>query len=392
MRVIAKEHHEDRVDHQTPPPLKKIHNRLSSTSTNITKANKKKKPVQALSDIDLMSLFTNTATLLDSGVPLIKALETLTKDESFEKSEMILIEIINDIRSGSTFSTALASHPKSFSPLIISLIRAGETSSALVPSLERIVESLEKRRETIAQIRNALTYPAIVVVLGTGAVGFLMAFVVPIFDETYKKAGMPLPFITQALIWMSNIVAHTWWIGLITLVVGLLLYRHYRHYTYVKAVQDRMLLRLPLVGPIVKSVMLGRFVQSFGNLLSAGISIKESLVLTKQVVQHSEYVAMIHKMQTAVTCGEGIGRTISDHRNLVPPLMTQMINLGEQSGDLGKMILQIGRYLDKDLKQRMQMMSTMLEPILTVMMAVVIGTIALAIYLPIFDMFKQVGN
>lgn len=392
MRVIATEHHKDRATHHAPHPPKKSHNRRSSKSTDEIEKKKKQKPVQALSDLDLISFFINTATLLDSGVPLIKALETLTKEDSFEKSEGIFIELISDIRSGSTFSTALASHPTSFSPLTISLIRAGETSGSLVPSLERIVESLEKRRETRSQIRNALTYPAIVCVLGTGAVGFLMAFVVPIFEETYAKAGMTLPLITQTLIFFSNIVAKTWWIGIITFVIGMFVYRHYRHYASVKSVQDRILLRIPLCGPIVKAVMLGRFVQSFGNLLYAGISIKESLSLTKQVVQHSEYVAMIQNLQIAVTCGEGLGRTISEYRHLVPPLMTQMINLGEQSGDLGKMVLKIGGYLDKDLKQRMQQMSTMLEPILTVLMAAVIGTIALAIYLPIFDMFKQTGH
>lgn len=390
MRVTATEQQENRVAHHASHSRNKLHNRLSSKSTDEIKT--KQKPAQALSDLDLITFFTNTATLLDSGVPLIKALETLTQEDSFEKSRRIFIELIGDIRSGSTFSTALSSHPTSFSPLTISLIRAGETSGELVSSLERIVESLDKRRDTRSQIRNALTYPAIVSVLGTGAVGFLMAFVVPIFEETYEKAGMTLPFITQVLIFLSSIVAKTWWIGIITFVIGIFVYKHYRHHSKVKSVQDRILLRIPLFGPIVKAVMLGRFVQSFGNLLQAGISIKESLSLTKQVVQHSEYVAMIQKMQTAVTCGEGIGSTISKYRDLVPPLMTQMINLGEQSGDLGKMVIQIGGYLEKDLKQRMQQMSTMLEPILTVLMAVVIGTIALAIYLPIFDMFKQTGH
>ncbi|MFQ5805344.1 MAG: type II secretion system F family protein, partial [Phycisphaerae bacterium] len=344
------------------------------------------------SETDLVAFFSNTATLVNSGVPLIKTLEALATDDSLSNSAPTLETLARDIRSGSSFSTALSKHPDCFSPMIISLVRAGETSGTLPPALERIAENIEKRRETKAQIRQALTYPAIVSALGVAAVVFLMIFVVPVFEETYAKAGMPLPLITQALIAVSRIAVNTWWIGLGLLTGAVLLYRHFRQHSRVQAFQDRLLLRLPLLGPIVRSAMVGRFVEAFGSLLAAGLSIKEALTLTERVVRHSEYAGMVRELRLAVARGEGLGSKLSEYRSLFPPLLTRMMSLGEKSGELGKMAVQVSRYTEKDLKRRAQRMSTLVEPLVTVAMAFVIGAIALAIYLPIFDMFKQVAK
>ncbi len=343
-----------------------------------------------LSQADLATFFSNTATLLDSGVPLIKALEALITDDTFSNSAPTLEALVRDIQSGSSFSTALSKHPDSFSPMVVSLVRAGETSSTLSPALERIAENTEKRQETKAQIRQALTYPTIVAILGSAAVGFLMVFVVPVFEETYEKAGMPLPLITQVLIAISRIAAKTWWMVLGLLVAAALLYRHFRQHQRVRALQDRLLLRLPLLGPMVRNIMLSRFVETFGSLLAAGVSIKESLALTERAVHHSEFAGMVRELRLAVARGEGIGSKLGEYRSLFPPLLTRMLSLGEKSGELGGMLMQMGRYIEKDLKQRTQRMSSLVEPLVTVAMAFVIGTIALAIYLPIFDMFKQV--
>jgi type IV pilus assembly protein PilC len=354
-----------------------------------TVAVRRRKP---FSETDLAAFFSNTATLLNSGVPLIKALEALVTDDTFSKSAPTLEALAHDIRSGSSFSTALSKRPDCFSPMIISLARAGEASSTLPFALERIAESIEKRRETRAQIRQALAYPAIVTVLGSAAVGFLMVFVVPVFEETYAKAGMPLPLITQALIAVSWAAVHTWWIGLGLLVAALLLYRHLRDQPRVRAFQDRLLLRLPLFGPMIRSVMVGRFVEAFGSLLAAGVSIKESLALTERVVRHTEYARMVRELRLAVARGEGLGSKLSEYRSLFPALLTRMMSLGEKSGELGKMAMHVSQYTDKDLKRRTQRMSVLVEPLVTVAMAFVIGAIALAIYLPIFDMFKQIGK
>lgn len=342
------------------------------------------------SEVTLAAFLSNLSTLLNSGVPLIKALEALMNDESAGKAAPLLESLIYDIRSGSSFSAALSRHPDCFPPLVISLVRAGEAGGTLVAGLERIVEGMEKRRETMTQLRQALTYPAIVTVLGSGAVCFLMVFVVPIFEETYAKAGMTLPMITLALLAVSSIVGKTWWISILLLIAAILLYRQYRHHPRVRTIRDRALLRIPVMGRVIRTILVGRFVQAFGNLLGAGVSIKESLALTEQVMGHSDYAGMVRELQAAVARGEGIGRKLGEYRSLFPPLLTQMLSLGEKSGELGKMVLEIGHYIDKDLKRRTQQMSTLIEPIITVVMAVAIGTVALAIYLPIFDMFKQV--
>lgn len=347
---------------------------------------------KAFSELNLAAFFSNTATLLGSGVPLIKALEALMTDETFKHAIPTLQTLTHDIRSGDSLSNALSKHPQSFSPMIVSLVRAAEASSTLVTALERIANDIEERRESRTQLRKALTYPTIVTVLGSGAVGFLMVFVVPVFQETYDKAGMPLPTITVVLIALSEIVGKTWWIVIGLSVLGALLYRRFRSDERVQAVRDRMLLRLPVLGPVIRTVLIGRFIQAFGSLLDAGVSIKESLALTEQVVQHSEFRKMLRELQFAIARGEGIGRKLGEFQSIFPPLLTQMITLGEKSGELGKMVVQIGVYVGKDLKRRTQQMSMLIEPIVTVGMAVAIGAVALAIYLPIFDMFKQVEN
>ena len=366
--------------------------RSAPVSTAGSSGTTDKRRGKAFSELNLAAFFSNTATLLGSGVPLIKALEALMTDETFKHAVPTLQTLTHDIRSGSSLSNALSKHPQSFSPMIVSLVRAAEASSTLVTALERIAEDIEERRESRTQLRKALTYPTIVTVLGSGAVGFLMVFVVPVFQETYDKAGMPLPTITVVLIALSEIVGKTWWIVIGLSVLGALLYRRFRSDERVQAVRDRMLLRLPVLGPVIRTVLIGRFIQAFGSLLDAGVSIKESLALTEQVVQHSEFRKMLRELQFAIARGEGIGRKLGEFQSIFPPLLTQMITLGEKSGELGKMVVQIGVYVGKDLKRRTQQMSMLIEPIVTVGMAVAIGAVALAIYLPIFDMFKQVEN
>ncbi len=338
------------------------------------------------------AFFSNVATLLNSGVPLVKAIEALAADDTFDRSTAILQSLVQDIRAGTAFSAALANRPDSFSPLVISMVRAGESGGTLVSTLEKISNDIEKRQATKAQIRQALTYPTIVVVLGSFAVTFLMAFVVPVFEETYRKAGMPLPLITRSLIAVSSVVAATWWLVLGIIIGTVIAYRRYRSHPKLRRVRDRFLIRLPVLGAVLRSVLVGRFVQAFGGLLASGVSIKESLELTEKVVNHSDFVDMIRELRFAVTRGEGLGSKLAEYRSLVPPLLAQMVSLGEKSGELGPMMLQIGHYVDKDLTRRTQSMSSMIEPLVTVVMAFAIGTIALAIYLPIFDMFKQVGQ
>ena len=338
----------------------------------------------------LSAFFSNMATLLNSGIPLIKSLEALAMDETFKKAGPTIHTIVKDIRSGCSFAGALDKHPECFSPLILSLLRAAEKSGSLVEALERIADSIERTRDTKAQIRGALTYPTIVVVLGAGAVAFLMAFVVPIFQETYDKAGMTLPTITVVLITVSDIVQKTWWIALLVLITSFISYRHYRNHPAVRSLRDKLLIRLPVLGPVFRGVVVGRFVQSFGSLMSSGVSIKESLLLTERVVQHTEFAEMLREMRLAVARGEGMSRKLSEYRTLFPPLLTQMMTLGEKSGKLGSMVIQVGQFVEKDLKRRTQQMSMLLEPIVTIGMAAMIGTVALAIYLPMFDMFKKV--
>ena len=344
-----------------------------------------------LTELGLAAFFSNLSTLLNSGIPLIKALEALAVDDTFKKAASTFHALVQDIRSGSSFAAALDKHPECFSPMIISLLRAAERSGTLIKALERIADNIDKTRETKSEILRALTYPTIVVTLGAGAIAFLMAFVVPVFEETYEKAGMPLPIITVTLIAISGVVQKIWWIVLLVLTVAFLSYRHYRAHPAVRSMRDRMLIRLPLLGPLVRGVVVVRFVQSFGNLLSSGVSIKDSLALTERVVQHTEFAEMLRELRLAVARGEGMGRKLSEYGTLFPPLLTQMMTLGEKSGKLGEMVVQVGRFVEKDITRRTQQLSMLLEPIVTIGMAVTIGTVALAIYLPMFDMFKQVG-
>lgn len=348
-------------------------------------------PRRPFSELGLAVFFSNAATLLRSGVPLIKALEALAADDTIGRAGPTVDALIQDIRAGSSFSAALAKHPRCFPSVIVSLVRAGEAGGTLVGALGRISEGIDKRRETKHQIQQALTYPAIVTLLGSGAVGFLMVFVVPVFEETYQKAHMPLPTITLALIGASGLLARTWWMGLGLLIAAGLLYRNYRHLAWVQMLRDRWLIRVPALGPVIRTAIVGRFVDAFGNLLAAGVSIKESLALTEQVVGNAEYAAMTRELQNAVARGEGIGRKLGEYRSLFPPLLIRMMSLGEQSGELGPMVMEIGRYTEKELRRRIQQMSSLVEPLVTVLMALAIGSVALAIYLPIFDMFKQVG-
>ena len=343
------------------------------------------------SDADLALLFSNIATLLNSGIPLTKALEALIADESLAKSAPTLEALIQDIRSGSSFSAALSNHPEAFSPMVMSLVRAGEASGTLVASLERLARGIEERQETIGQIRQALTYPGIVTVLGSAAIGFLLIFVIPVFEESYGKAGIPLPSITLALIAISKLVATTWWLAILILVSLALLYWNYRSHPRVQSIRDRLLLRLPIIGPVVQGVLVGRFVRTFGNLLTGGISVKESLALTERVVKHSEFVSMVRDLRLAVDRGEGVGAKLNEYKSLVPPLLVRMIVLGEQSGDLANMVTHVGEYAEKELKRRMKRMTTLIEPLITIVMAAIIGTIAMAIYLPMFDMIQHIN-
>jgi len=341
---------------------------------------------------DLTFVLRNLATLVENGLSLPKALGTLARERSLSRYANVFETIRKKIESGENFSTALALFPRTFPNLLVQQIKVGERSGTLAATLDRVATQVENASNLRAKVLKKLAYPIILVSAGSLAVTFMLMFVIPIFQQTYKENKVPLPGITQFLIDFSGIMKSYGWIVPILVVGGLYGIRQGRKNAQFALKMDRSLLRWPLFGNFFRDLAVLQFMDVLGNLLESGYTVVEALGGSVDAISNRAVRKSVAELQSAVTRGERFSRELDRQGDLFPPVVSQLVIVGEKTGNLAKASNFIREHLRREIERTTNILVGTIEPILTIGMACMIGMILLAIYLPMFDMIGAMNG
>lgn len=345
---------------------------------------------RGVSNRRLGEVFSNLATLLENGVTLPKAILTIANETSMRSCRGLLMSLHSAIERGDSFSKALSSEEGAFEEVLIQQIRVGERSGNVPQVLRRIADKLENDNELRGKIIKKLSYPAIVTIAGSGVCVFMMMFILPVFEETYRKSKIPLPVPTQILVNTGTFLNTYGWIILLTILLLGLAIRQIRRQRNLAIAMDRRLLRLPLIGPWLVDIAMLQFMDTLGTMLESGFHVADALSQSQGTVSNLAVDQAIGSLGRAVRRGERLSQEMDRHQELFPPVVSQLVIVGEQTGKLGATSRQIRDHLKKDIERKTDNFVRVVEPITTILMAVLVGGILLAIYMPMFGMLDLV--
>ncbi|MCI0492516.1 MAG: type II secretion system F family protein [Planctomycetes bacterium] len=343
-----------------------------------------------LRERDLVFILRNLATLTGSGVSLPKALGTLAEEKPLEKHRDMLLAIRRHLENGESFSTTLAHFSASFDTLTINQIKVGERSGTLAETLTTIARHHEESHQLRSAIIRKLAYPALLVVMGSTVITFLLAYVIPVFEETYNKANITLPFITTLLISASSAVKRYGWIVLSILVGTALVLRQLRRRPDIAYKMDAAILRWPVIGHWLRDIAVLQFMEVLGNLMDAGYTLAEALGESAQPIRNRAIRQSTRELQNAIRRGDKFSREIERHGEMFPPIVSQLVIVGEQTGTLARATRHIRDHLQREIERKTNLFVGTIEPVLTIALAAAIAVILLAIYLPMFDMVNAI--
>jgi general secretion pathway protein F len=334
---------------------------------------------------ELSLLTRQLSALLGAGVQLVDALGALSDQTARAMTKRILSQVRESVREGSSLADAMATHPDTFSDLYVGMVRAGEAAGALEAVLDRLAEYSERQSEFVSKVRGALTYPAIMMCVGVLIMGFLVSYVVPQVATIFEQQHAVLPLMTRILIGLSDFLAEYWLALLIILVAAVAGIVAGLATTAGRRIYDTWLLRLPYIGPTVVRVICARFARTLATLLKSGVQLLPSLTAVKRVVTNGLLAEAVEQSRESIREGHGMGQTL-ERSGLFPPLLVAMIKVGERSGDLEQMLERVADNYEREVESSLRQMTTVLEPLMTLVMAALILFMMLAVLLPIFQL------
>ncbi len=346
----------------------------------------------AIKQTDLAFILRNLATLIDNGVSLPKALLAIGREKTLAKYAHILDAIRQRVETGESFSGALAQFPDTFHTLMVNQIRVGERAGTLAETLAHVTEQQEKMNALRSLVVKKLAYPLVLMILGSGVVAFMLIFVVPVFEETYADAGVPLPFVTQLMIGIGKFASQYYWIVLLVGATGLLAIKQLRAIPQAAYTMDCWLLRVPMLGHWLRDLAVLQLMDVLGNLMEAGFMLAEALGACADSIGNRVVRQAVKGLEQAVMRGERFSRELENNGDLFPPVVSQLVIVGEQTGNMPKVTRHIRDHLQREIERKTSLMVGTIEPVLTISLAAAISVILLAIYLPMFDMISAVAH
>jgi type IV pilus assembly protein PilC len=342
--------------------------------------------------VDLKSLAVASrqlSTMISSGLPLLRALHILAEQTENKKLKGILSQVSNDVEVGGSFSEALAKHPLDFPPIMISMIRAGEVGGFLEGALDALAVNFEKDAKLRATIKSAMTYPVAVLVLSLVAVIIMLTFIVPIFKTMFEGLGSSLPAPTQILV---NLSENMFWVVptlVVLLVVGMVWWKRNKNTEAVRKRVDPLKLRAPVFGGLVKKIAVARFTRNFANMIGAGVPILQALSVIGATSGNYVIESATKRVAESVRNGQSLSKPLADEP-VFPPMVVQMMAVGEDSGSLETMLTKIADFYDDEVQAMTEALTSLIEPLLIAFLGVVIGGMVVALYMPIFSIATAV--
>ncbi len=338
-----------------------------------------------------LAVFTRQfATMINAGLPLIKCLQIQLEQVTKPGFKNVLEHIISDVEGGSTLADAMRKHRAVFSELYVNMVAAGEQGGALDVILERLATYLEKSTEIVRKIRGAMIYPAMIVLVSIGAVAIILLFVIPTFAEMYAGMGAQLPLPTRIVIMMSNILRKNFLFIFAALIGLFFAVRAYYNTSKGREQIDALILRVPIFGDLALKQSIARFSRTLATLLGSGVAILDALEITAKTSGNKIIENAIMRARESISQGESIAVPLQKEKRLFPPMVVQMITIGEQTGGLDEMLNKVADFYDSEVDQAVSNLMAALEPIVIVFLGVIIGGIVMAMYLPIFKLATTV--
>ncbi|MBA3817417.1 MAG: type II secretion system F family protein [Deltaproteobacteria bacterium] len=340
---------------------------------------------------DLQIFTRQLATMIDAGLPLVQCLDILSSQSPNKIFARILGQIKASVESGSTFSEALRRHPKVFDELYVNLVAAGETGGILDTILNRLAIYIEKSVKLKAQVKSAMFYPVGILVVAIGVIAVMLIKVIPTFEAMYKDmgAGAKLPAPTRVVMGISHSFADSWYIYfgvLIAVIVGSV---SIRRTPKGREVFDRVMLRLPVIGPTLRKIVVARFTRTLGTLLSSGVPILDALDICARTAGNRVVEAGILKARDKISEGHDMAGPLAESR-VFPSMVVQMIGVGEQTGAMDQMLQKIADFYEEEVDASVSAMTSLIEPIMMAFLGVVVGGLIIAMYLPIFSLASNI--
>jgi type IV pilus assembly protein PilC len=340
----------------------------------------------------VLTTFTRQlATLVDAGLPLLRGLRVLEKQERNATLKGILAKLALSIEGGSTFSEGLAQHPKVFNRLFVNMVKAGELGGVLEVVLKRLAEFSEKAQKIKGKVKAALFYPIAVLIVATAIMILLMVFVVPQFKNVFGGMGMKLPGFTLLVMAISDMIKDHILETLAILVVLVIAFLLFIRTKFGRLVWDKCKLKMPAVGPVISKVAISRFCRTLGTLVSSGVPILQALTIVKETAGNVVISNAVVKVHESVKEGETITAPL-EGSGVFPPMVVSMVDVGEQTGALPEMLLKIADNYDEEVDNAVAAMTSLLEPIMIVFLAVIVGSIVIAMFLPLIQMITNLSG
>jgi type IV pilus assembly protein PilC len=341
-----------------------------------------------------LTVFTRQlATLIDAGLPLLRSLKTLAKQEKNKVMRSTMMDLAQSVESGSNFSEALSQHPRIFDHLFVNMVRAGEAGGVMEVVLLRLAEFQEKAEKIKGKIFFAMIYPAVVMTVAVGILALIMVFVVPQFEKIFKDVlhGAPLPLVTEIVVQCSRFLIDQWYIVVPLVVVIVVGTKLFFSTAFGKAMWDRSILHVPIFGNLVSKTCISQFSRTLGTLITSGVPILQSLNITRDTASNIVVSQAIAKIHDSVKEGESVVAPM-ESSPIFPPMLVSMVQVGEETGQLPDMLVKVASVYEEEVDNLVGALTSILEPIMIVLLAVIVGVIVFALFMPMLSIMNSIQD
>ncbi len=344
----------------------------------------------SVSSKDIVVFTRQFATMIDAGLPLVQALEILSKQTESKALAAVISEVKNDVEGGATYADALKKHTKVFDELYVNMVAAGETGGILDTILNRLAGYIEKSMKLKKKVKGAMMYPAVITTVAVGVISVIMIFVIPIFAQMFSSMGGTLPLPTRFVMWLSGFLSGKGGLflfaGIVAFIIGII---QARKTEKGKHFFDRLILKLPIFGLLIKKVAVAKFTRTLGTLISSGVPILEGLDICAKTSGNKVIEYAVGDVRKAVSEGKTIAEPLMK-TGVFPPMVNQMISVGEATGALDSMLSKIADFYDDEVDNTVNNLTSLMEPMMMVFLGGAVGFIVVAMYLPIFKMITLI--
>jgi type IV pilus assembly protein PilC len=374
------------------PSREEAINQLKKQRLNVIKIDEqtKKKKGGRVSMRDIVIFTRQFSTMINSGLPLVQALGILADQSENPNLKEVTKTVVFDVESGNTVADAMRKHPNAFNELYVNMVAAGEAGGILDTILMRLAVFMEKNDALVRKVKGAMIYPGVIMTVAGGAITVLLIFVIPTFQRMFAEAGIALPLPTRIVIGMSSFLKHFWWAVFGGIAGAVVLLKRYYATSNGKLTIDRLMLKMPVLGDVIRKSAVSRFTRTLGTLIGSGVSILDGLEITAKTSGNRVIQDAIMESRSSIAGGETISAPLKKSQ-VFPPMVISMINVGEQTGGLDEMLGKIADFYDEEVDAAVGGLLAMMEPLMIVFLGIVVGGMVVAMYLPIFDMVNAAG-